>query len=67
MMQQSLLRSAFRNLARINSRFYSVSNTEDLKVDYLSENKQGIVVLGLNRPEAKNAFRYFKLLYISKL
>ncbi|XP_026462259.1 methylglutaconyl-CoA hydratase, mitochondrial-like [Ctenocephalides felis] len=56
MMQRSLLRSAFRNLARINSRFYSVSNTEDLKVDYLSENKQGIVVLGLNRPEAKNAF-----------
>ena len=34
----------------------SSSNEKDLLVDYLDGDNSGIVVLGLNRPEAKNSF-----------
>lgn len=57
MSQTSLFRQAFRKFVQINYRFYATSNTEDLKVNYLTDNQQGIVVLALNRPEAKNSFR----------
>lgn len=42
---------------QINHSFCSSSvPSEDLKVDYLKDENEGVVVLGLNRPQAKNSF-----------
>jgi len=47
------IRHGFRSASTINN---GPNNSNDLVVDYLDGDDAGVVVFGLNRPEAKNSF-----------